>query len=588
MATEKKYGKKQKLAAVACSLLSGSAFCLCTGIGSANDISLWLFILLVPMYLKAFEIRDKKINAAAGVCGMLLMLAYLLANMPVLFSMNVFDALYRAFCITLGMYLFFKSMTAVLLNFMSGFSADIPTERTKKRCVKVFFASAACMAVCRIPYFLLMYPGGFSVDSCMQFYQILGLNPYSNHHPFIHTMFVKLTYSLGMAIFKSRVPAFAFSNVCQCVIMTLMFAYVIESLFKYGIKKKIVLLVLAYFCLMPYHGAYGFIMWKDSLFGVISAVFIVTLWRFLFALKNRQGLIYESVMLYIFGTLFCLFRTNGYYAFLVFILFFAAAFFKKSKAAVGAVVMAFLTAAFVKGPVYNAMGVVPVDLIEAVSVPTQQIACALKDNVPLTMEEYELLNEAVDVKSALEYYNPNLSDDIKYLVRQKNNQQYIAQHKADYLKLWLKLGLRAPKSYIKAYSSLTCGFYYPNVDWAGYSVYGEPYYGEAEMIDMPRHQLMPAPLAEIMNKMMYSYEKTIFVGLFFNVAVSVWLCVFAAALCFVKKEKIYFIIYIPMLAYAATLLATTPVCVCFRYVYCIFTTLPVLCILPFTGKNSLE
>ena len=589
MIKETGLGRKQKLAAaVIFSLLSGTAFCQCSGISTSNDLQLWLFVLFVPLYIRALEIKDKKLDLAAGVCGLLFMLAYLAANLPVLLSLETADALYRTVCIVSGMYLFFKSMTAVLFKTVSGVCADISVERTKKECLKIFFISALCMAVCRIPYFLLMYPGGFNADSCMQFYQILGLAPYSNHHPFVHTMFVKATYSLGLLIFKSRVPAFAFSNVCQCVIMTFMFAYIIESLYKYGIKKKVIIAVLAYFCIMPYHGAFGFIMWKDSLFGAVAAVFAVTMWRFILAFKNKKAVVYESIMLYIYGTLFCLFRTNGYYAFLVFIPFFAAAFFKKSKTAVGAVVMAFLTAAFVKGPVYSAMGVVPVDFIEAVSVPVQQMACALKDNVPLTAEEYELLSEAVDVKTAVEYYNPNLSDDIKYFVRQKNNQNYIVQHKADYFKLWLKLGMRAPTSYIKAYSSLTCGFYYPNVDWAGYSVYGEPYYGEAEMIDMPRHALMPQFAADIMKKLLYSYTNIYFVGVFFNVALSVWLCILTAALCFIKKEKVYFIIYIPMLAYIATILVTTPVCVCFRYVYCIFTTLPLLCILPFLGKKDGE
>ena len=52
-------------------------------------------------------------------------------------------------------------------------------------------------------------------------------------------------------------------------------------------------------------------------------------------------------------------------------------------------------------------------------------------------------------------------------------------------------------------------------------------------------------------------------------------------LCFIKRNKNYLMAYIPLLAIWATLLIATPVYSEFRYIYCLFTTLPVLSVIPF-------
>ena len=52
-----------------------------------------------------------------------------------------------------------------------------------------------------------------------------------------------------------------------------------------------------------------------------------------------------------------------------------------------------------------------------------------------------------------------LSDPLKDLVRQRNNQQYLVEHKLDYLKLYVSLGMQHPGSYIRAWVDQTAGFW---------------------------------------------------------------------------------------------------------------------------------
>ncbi len=51
--------------------------------------------------------------------------------------------------------------------------------------------------LCWLPYFLYQYPGIMTPDSVNQFEQVLGLIPYSNHHPWVHTLLIGLIYHIG-------------------------------------------------------------------------------------------------------------------------------------------------------------------------------------------------------------------------------------------------------------------------------------------------------------------------------------------------------------------------------------------------------
>lgn len=47
-------------------------------------------------------------------------------------------------------------------------------------------------------------------DSINQFEQVLGVIPYSNHHPFVHTMLIKLLYQIGLFFASDMVVAISF------------------------------------------------------------------------------------------------------------------------------------------------------------------------------------------------------------------------------------------------------------------------------------------------------------------------------------------------------------------------------------------
>ena len=107
---------------------------------------------------------------------------------------------------------------------------------------------------------------------------------------------------------------------------------------------------------------------------------------------------------------------------------------------------------------------------EMLTVPIQQLARTYKYSPEtFTEEDREILHEVLS-EDALSLYNARLSDPVKYYF---NNQAY-AKDKTRYVKLWLRIGLRKPLSYLNAWLMTSYGFWYPDTVinvYAGNSVF---------------------------------------------------------------------------------------------------------------------
>jgi hypothetical protein len=326
-------------------------------------------------------------------------------------------------------------------------------------------------------------------------------------------------------------------------------------------------------------------MWKDIWFGGIVVVLSTTIWRLFRHFKNEKpGIpVFDSVMLFIFGTAMCLFRSNGLYAYILLAPFLFFIFIKKSVLPAVLSVAVLPVAFIIKGPVYNSIGVTPPDTIESLSIPAQHIARTITDGAVLTQEEYDLLSNIVDVERIPDEYDENISDPIKNLVRETDNQEYLTEHKAEFLKLWIDLGLEHPVSYLRAQIDQTYGYWYPDVQ---YWLYAEDFRGRGDGYSVKQESKIPDVFSEMLSVYMDSYYDTPYWGLLWSIGTATWVCVFMLGLCYIKRQKPYMIIYIPVLAVLATLMIATPVYAEFRYAYCMYTTVPLLCVVPFCGEKS--
>lgn len=217
--------------------------------------------------------------------------------------------------------------------------------------------------------------------------------------------------------------------------MAACFFYIIVTLYQMKIPVKVILACWLWYVIMPFHMLYSFAMWKDIMFGGFVAIFVVSVFKIYKKVDNSVRS--DQVFLVIGSVGTYLFRSNGWFVYLLSLLFFVFLFGedpnrKKMKFLLLAVtILTFI----LKYPVLEYFNVSQPDAIEYLSVPAQQIARVVRDCDDIREEHRELLNNIVDVERIPETYVWNISDPIKYLVRERGNQGYLVEHKSEFLLL---------------------------------------------------------------------------------------------------------------------------------------------------------
>lgn len=570
---------KKIITALICAYISSAAiyqyFIKGGGTTTGSDITLWIMLLLLPLNIKASSITDKGVKGFSVLLGLLAALSYTLVKAKgiVLGQTDMASAvLYFA-----GFFLMFKNIAAVLglLAKKHGSINTLPPRTGKKDRIRFFFAVLGVILLLRLPMFLFYFPGNLTYDSVSQLSQIMGEEPYTNHHPFFHTMCVKLAYDIGTRLFGGIRGAVACYSIGQCVFLSACFAYAVEELYALGLNKKILAVTAAYYCFMPYHADYSFTMWKDVPFAAVMLVLAVVIFKTVYLKNIGCG---DIAVFVIFGLAACLLRSNGFYAFLFFVPFAAVWYMRRDKRLVLAAVLVVCAAFIIKGPIYAALGVGKASCVETVSIPIQQISCVIANGGELTAEQQALLSEVVDIDKVKTEYLSVYADPIKYLIWGKGNEKYITDNKARFFKLWAQLGLKYPALYLTAHIEQTYGYWYPDVQYWIYSL--DAPVGGNKFKDY-RLPLLPYAVQVMIVKLFGIYKAIPVLGIFFSIGAAMWLFVASAAVCALRSNKKYLIAYIPVLAVMLTLMLATPVYAEFRYAYSLFTAMPLFCVIPF-------
>lgn len=427
--------------------------------------------------------------------------------------------------------------------------------------------SFAICLLCWLPYYLYQYPGIMTPDSINQFAQVLGQAPYSNHHPWTHTMLFGLLYHMGYALTGNMVVAVSCYTLFQMCLLAGSIAYFLNTLRLRRIRPFVLLFITAFYALIPYHAVFSVTIWKDIPFAAAVLFFGCTILRLTYMEKVR---LQEMAVFILSGIMICLFRSNGWYAFLFALPFLLYVYRRRAKIIYPALLSILCAALIVKYPVMNACNVEQPDFIESVCIPMQQITAVICNDRELTEEQLALIENVVDLTYIKDLYNPTFADNIKELVR-AGNQDYLAAHKKDFLKLWIELGLRYPGDYLTAYVKQTYGYWYPD---SFYLV------AEAEGVSATKYGVSHTPLiggplvikgkeiAIKMGGMVPIY------GTLWSMGVACWIMLFSIGTVIIRREYHKLTCYLPSMALLFTVLIATPVATEFRYVYFMVFSLP--------------
>lgn len=459
-----------------------------------------------------------------------------------------------------------------LLLFLFSYSADKVTLRRllyrpeEKPVIKnlTFYCFFGCL-LCWLPYYLYQYPGIMTPDSINQLEQTLGIIGYNNHHPFVHTMIFSLFYHIGFFISSNMVAAVSLYTFFQMCFLALSIFYFLRTLELFDIRQGILVVITLFYALVPYHAVFAVTVWKDIPFAAVVLMFSCSVLRL-----TRQTGAGEIAMFVFSGIMICLLRSNGWYGFLLCVPFLLIGYRRNARKMFPAVAGILLTAIIVKYPVMNALDVTQPDLIESLSIPTQQIAAVICNDRDLSAEQTALIDNVIDTTYIKELYNPAFADNMKELVR-AGNQAYLAEHKWEYFKLWLSLGLNYPSDYLKAYIDQTYGYWYPDSFYPVADIEGV----SATDLGVSHTPLIGGPvviktkeIAIKMGGMLPMY------GLLWSMGVAFCFLLFCIGNAFVRDEEAKLLCYLASFALYLTVMIATPVATDFRYVYFMVFAMP--------------
>ena len=393
-----------------------------------------------------------------------------------------------------------------------------------------------CM-LCWLPYFLYQYPGIMTPDSINQLEQVLGVIPYSNHHPLVHTLVIKLFYHIGLLFTSNMVVAFSFYTFFQMCFMAFAVSYFIKTTELFHIRPLIRFILTLFYALVPYHAVFSVTVWKDIMFAGAVLLFGCSL------LRLTKGMTFRTVIMFLLsGIMICLFRSNGWYGFLTCVPFLLFYYRKQAKVMFPAIAGILLTAVIIKYPVMNSAHVIQPDLIENV----------------------------VDLTYIKDLYNPTFADNMKELVR-AGDQSYLAAHKKEFLSLWAELGLTYPVDYVKAYIDQTYGYWYPD----SFYLVAEAEGVSATSLGISHTPLIRGPIVVKGKEIAIKLGSMLPVySLLWSMGIAFWFLIFCIGNAFIRKERAKLIYYLPSLALYLTVMIATPVATEFRYVYFMIFSLP--------------
>lgn len=432
-----------------------------------------------------------------------------------------------------------------------------------------------------IPYYLAFYPAVMSFDSLEQAKQMLGVSPYSNHHPMLHTLSLKMIYSIAKNFVVSEIAAFGIICAVQMILLALVFSLTIYWAYQKGIKRSILALVWAFYALLPYQGLHSVTLWKDVWFAGVVLVFVLMIFIYYYNYpKEKKGKILLHVLITLLGCGVCLMRSNGYYAFLVFLIIIGVCEYKKSKYFILSLGLAFAAATLIKGPVYDKFNIIPGDIVEELSIPIQNIGFVVVEGKELTTEEYELLSNVVNVEEIPNHYKKNISDPLKLLIRFEDNLEYLEENKVEYLKLWIKLGMRYPLSYLISWVNQTAGYWHPE------------YTQKVHFTKLSDNELgisrKSSVLEDMMEKWINGWIEVPLLGSLFCMGTYIWALFLISGYVIYRKKWDVLKIYSLAFGIWFTLLIASPTAYSFRYLYAVIVSIPLLIMMAFVNYKEAE
>lgn len=538
----------------------------------------------------AKEMKAPAARRRLALMAGILVLSCVLANYSIIMDqVTVKKQVLAAAAIAVTSYVTFSSLVRggfVLFCRLSDYGEreEAGLEKSLRSLRIVFLASWACICTVYLLYFFLCaYPGNLSTDSLMQLKQIQS-GSYTNHHPYYHTLLIRLCYDLGMALFHEINAAVAVYSVFQCIAAGAVSAFCVMTVFQIGVPRWCTVLTALGYMLLPYHIVYSVTMWKDIPFALAVLLLVLTTFRIR---KNMGNMRTDRVLFFIAAMGTCLWRSNGMFVFALFLLALAVRFFVRKERSSSYRTCLILAAAalllslILKRPVLQALDVPQPPLTEGLSIPEQQIARVIVDGKEITEEEKKLISTAIDVSKVRQTYNMHISDPIKSLAYSCGANEALRRNGPAFLKLYLSLGLRYPLEYLKAWADQTSGYWYGGYHYWAMTL--DVWENDLGIVRTTRSPRLNGAL-QILLWGKHGVERDSVLSLLVSIGLVTWIYFLLCGYSRIRHQAGY-IETLPLLLIILSLMIATPVYCEFRYAYALYTCLPFVAVSATAGSG---
>ena len=522
----------------------------------------------------------KDVIISAGVSGLFTLL-YVMGTWQTLTG-GLTNKLFLGFyfgCTIFGLFfLFYEIVLAVLV-----YSTKVVLFEEKKAFpIKGFWIVTGILFLCMVPFLLINFPAVMTPDSLSQYRQTVGLQSYSDHHPWAHTMAFALFYKIGFAITGDIYLAIAFYTVAQMIMICLSIAYVWSALYEVGLKKGYCIAGILLFVICPYNLVYSVTVWKDILFSMAIMVLCVTLFRLYEQLyEGQKGSIRDFLIYGVSAFAMCMLRHNGLYGFLATVVILILLFWKKKKTilliSIGVLAACFL----IKGPVMSAMDVKPGQFVFKLCIPLQQVCRVVAKELPMEEEQMALIERINDVSYVIDNYEGGCADYMTAWV-EAGDQEYLVNHKGEYLKLWIELGMRYPGEYIQAFIDQTKGYWFP-MDPQQTVFWGITQHETGLVSQAVLKGPVVLKICEILTKL---YTIFPLYGILYSMGAMFWLLLLCMAVAIRNRHYSLIGMCQPVLWVSVTLFLATPLVADLRYNYPLMLAIPCILAVSFYHKNN--
>lgn len=274
--------------------------------------------------------------------------------------------------------------------------------------------------------------------------------------PLLHSLLVNLVIHKAEKITGSMLTGYAVYVLLQMIVFAAIVAYTAEWLAKRGVRKKVLIAYNVFFAITPIVANYAIVIVKDSLYSYVTLLILPCIIDMTdtgggWIKSERNDLLFTIALMAV-----AFMRSNGELIAFIVLLYCIVKFDRLRGIFIRDLVLLVMISELLSSVKSNALQE-DISFREAMSVPMVQMAAVVANEGKISEEQIQTLEKFAPISIWRDKYSFSNVDVVKF--SGEFNNQYLNENKAEFLKIWLELGVQNVPLYIRSYLFHMYGFW---------------------------------------------------------------------------------------------------------------------------------